>query len=53
MVSLFDIIVEYELIQISRYKAIMRAFKVIEGLKSLDESMYQEIRNDLITIIIG
>ena len=53
MVSVFNIVEEYESGEISRNQALKRAFKVIEGLKSVDESMYQEIRNDLITTILG
>ena len=53
MVSVFDIVEEYDSGQITRDQALKRALKVIEGLNSVDESMYQEIRNDLITTIIG
>ena len=53
MVSVFDIVEEYESGQISRDQALKRALEVIEGLKSVDESMYQEIKNDLITTILG
>ena len=53
MVSVLNIVEEYELSQISRDQALKRALKTIECLKSLDESMYLEIRNDLITTIIG
>ena len=52
MVSVFDIVEEYEAGQISRDQALKRTLKVIEGLKSVDESMYQEIKNDLITTIL-
>ena len=53
MVGVFKIVEEYESGKISRDQALKRALNVIEGLKSVDESMYQEIRNDLITTIIG
>ena len=53
MVSVFDIVEEYESGQISRDQALKRALKVIEGLKSVDESIYQEIKNDLITTILS
>jgi hypothetical protein len=53
MVRVLNIIEEYDSGQISRDQALKRALNVIEGLKSVDESMYQEIRNDLITTIIG
>jgi hypothetical protein len=53
VVIIFDTIVRYDSGKLSQDIALKKCLKVIEGLKSLDESMYQEIRNDLITTIIG
>jgi len=52
MVSVFDIVEDYDSGKISRDQALKRVLGVIEVLKSLDESMYQEIKNDLITTIL-
>jgi hypothetical protein len=51
MVGVFDIVVEYESGKISQEQALKRALEVIEVLKSLDESVYQEVKLDLINII--
>ena len=53
MVSILDIVEEYDSGQISRDEALKRSLEVIERLKSVDESIYQEIRNDLIITILA
>jgi hypothetical protein len=53
VVGIFDTILQYDSGKLSQDLALKKGLNVIEGLKNLDEVMYQEIRRDLIHTIRG
>ena len=53
MVGIFDTILQYDSGKLSRDLALKKSLNIIEGLKSFNESVYQEIKFDLTNTIIG
>ena len=53
LVDIFDTIVQYDSGKLSQNLALKNGLNIIEGLKSIDEYMYQEIKHDLINTIKG
>jgi hypothetical protein len=53
VVGIFDTILQYDSGKLSQDLALKKGLNIIEGLKGLDESIYQEIRRDLINTIKG
>jgi len=53
VVDIFDTIVQYDSGKLSQNLALKKGLNSIEVLKNIDESMYQEIKRDLINTIKG
>jgi hypothetical protein len=51
IVDIFDTILQYDSGKITQDLALKKSLNIIEGLKSLNKSMYQEIKLDLINTI--
>ena len=53
VVGIFDTILQYDSGKLSQDLALKRSLDIIEGLKSFNEPVYQEIKFDLINTILG
>jgi len=53
MVGIFDTILQYDSGKLSQDLALKKSLDIIEGLRSFNEPVYQEIKFDLTNTIIG